>query len=32
MEKLSYLLTYPIHLELITWISELGRAALSSTL
>ena len=30
MEKLTYLLTYAVHLVLITWISELGSAVLSS--
>ena len=32
IEKLSYLLTYTVHLVLITWIAELGSALLSSLL
>ena len=32
MEKLSYLFTYADHLVLVTWISELGSAVLSSAL
>ena len=32
MEKLSYLFTYTVHFVLITWISELGNAVLSSVL
>ena len=32
MKKLSYPLTYALHLVLITWISELEGAVLSSVL